>query len=42
MNDFKQFTFEKPDLIFGGDLIVTWAQDIYDTDRDRIIYFPGA
>lgn len=38
MENFKSFETTNTDVIFGGDLIVTFVNDYYDTDKKRIIY----
>ena len=38
MKTFEAFEIQNLEMVYGGDLVVTYAGDIYDTDIDRIIY----
>ena len=39
MEKFREFKLENQEMIFGGRLIPTdWGNDLYDTERKRIIY----
>ena len=47
MENFKNFELENAEMIFGGDIVNTTytggdgnnGSDMYDTDKDRIVYF---
>ena len=42
MEKFREFKLENLEMIFGGKLIPTSrGNDMYDTERERIIYFPS-